>query len=144
VKIPKFIQIFLFIFTSKYLKIMKTYQANLINSIALILMPLWSYFTYEGTVDKPEQSLTALIPLFLGIVLLLCNGGVKKENKIIAHIAVLITFIAILGLFMPLKAAIADGRSLSIFRVCLMLLTGVLAMITFVRSFIENRKKKSS
>ena len=120
---------------------MKTYQANLLNSITLILMPLWAYLTFEGTVDKPEQSVTAFIPLFFGVVLLLCNGGVKKENKIIAHIAVLVTLIALLGLTMPLKAAVADGRTLSIIRVAAMLLTGSLAMISFIKSFIAARKK---
>jgi len=120
---------------------MKTHQANLLNSITLILMPLWAYLTFEGTVDKPEQSVTAFIPLFFGVVLLLCNGGVKKENKIIAHIAVLVTLIALLGLTMPLKAAVADGRTLSIIRVAAMLLTGSLAMISFIKSFIAARKK---
>ena len=120
---------------------MKTHQANLLNSITLILMPLWAYLTFEGTVDKPEQSVTAFIPLFFGVVLLLCNGGVKKENKIIAHIAVLVTLIALLGLTMPLKAAVADGRTLSIIRVTAMLLTGSLAMISFIKSFIAARKK---
>ena len=120
---------------------MKTHQANLLNSIILILMPLWAYLTFEGTVDKPEQSVTAFIPLFFGVVLLLCNGGVKKENKIIAHIAVLVTLIALLGLTMPLKAAVADGRTLSIIRVAAMLLTGSLAMISFIKSFIAARKK---
>ena len=120
---------------------MKTHQANLLNSITLILMPLWAYLTFEGTVDKPEQSVTAFIPLFFGVVLLLCNGGVKKENKIIAHIAVLVTLIALLGLTMPLKAAVSDGRTLSIIRVAAMLLTGSLAMISFIKSFIAARKK---
>ena len=120
---------------------MKTHQANLLNSITLILMPLWAYLTFEGTVDKPEQSVTAFIPLFFGVVLLLCNGGVKKENKIIAHIAVLVTLIALLGLTMPLKAAVADGRTLSVIRVAAMLLTGSLAMISFIKSFIAARKK---
>ena len=120
---------------------MKTHQANLLNSITLILMPLWAYLTFEGTVDKPEQSVTAFIPLFFGVVLLLCNGGVKKENKIIAHIAVLVTLIALLGLTMPLKAAVADERTLSIIRVAAMLLTGSLAMISFIKSFIAARKK---
>ena len=124
----------------KFIK-MKTHQANLLNSITLILMPLWAYLTFEGTIDKPEQSITAFIPLFFGVVLLLCNGGVKKENKIIAHIAVLVTLIALLGLTMPLKAAIADGRTLSIIRVVAMLLTGSLAMISFIKSFIAARKK---
>jgi len=44
-------------------------------------------------------------------------------------------------LFMPFKAAISEGRELSIFRVAAMLITGVIAMTTFVRSFIANRKK---
>ena len=120
---------------------MKTNQANLLNSLTLILMPLWAYFTFEGTIEKPEQSVTAFIPLFFGVILLLCNPGIKKENKIIAHIAVLITLITILGLTMPLKAAIIEGRNLSIFRVAAMLLTSVLAMITFIKSFIKARKK---
>ena len=120
---------------------MKTFQANLINSLTLILMPLWSYLTYEGTADKPEQSITALIPLFLGVLLLLCNNGIKNNNKIIAHVAVLITLIAIGGLSKPLMSAIEEGRNLGIFRVTLMVLTSVIAMITFVKSFIEARKK---
>ncbi len=120
---------------------MKTNQANLLNALTLILMPLWSYLTYEGTVEKPDQSITALIPLFLGVVLLLCNGGVKRENKMIAHIAVFITLIALIGLLKPLNAAIDDGRTLSIFRVVAMLITGSLAMITFIKSFIAARKK---
>ena len=122
---------------------MKTYQANLINSLSLILMPLWAYLTFEGTVEKPEQSLTAFIPLFFGVILILCNGGLKKENKIIAHIAVLVTLIALLGLTMPLKAAFVEGRNDSVFRVSFMILTSILAMITFVKSFIANRSKKS-
>tara|TARA_X000000368_G_C22920610_1_gene662866 strand:- start:52 stop:417 length:366 start_codon:yes stop_codon:yes gene_type:complete len=121
---------------------MKTHQANLINSLTLILMPLWAYLTYEGTVEKPEQSITALIPLFLGVILLLCNKGVKHNNKIIAHIAVLITLIAIGGLLSkPLMSAIEEGRTLGIFRVSLMVLTSVIAMITFIKSFIQARKK---
>ena len=122
---------------------MKTYQANLINSLSLILMPLWAYLTFEGTVEKPEQSLTAFIPLVFGVILILCNGGLKKENKIIAHIAVLVTLIALLGLTMPLKAAFVEGRNDSVFRVSFMILTSILAMITFVKSFIANRSKKS-
>ena len=123
---------------------MKTYQANLINGLTLILMPLWAYLTYKGTVAKPEPPITALIPLFLGVILFLCNNGLKKENKVIAHIAVAVTLIALLGLFMPLKAAISEDRTLSVVRVVIMLFTGMLAMITFVRSFIANRKSKQS
>jgi hypothetical protein len=121
---------------------MKTYQVNLLNSLTLILMPLWAFLTFEGTLEKPDQSPTAFIPLLFGVVLLLCNRGLKKENKIIAHIAVLVTLVALLGLTMPLKAAIIDQRTLSIIRVVAMLLTGSLAMISFIKSFIAARKNK--
>ena len=59
---------------------MRPYQANLLNSITLILMPLWAYFFFVGSEDKPELSLTAFIPLIFGIILLLCNGGIKKRK----------------------------------------------------------------
>ena len=121
---------------------MKTYQANFLNSVTLILMCLWAYLTYEP-VDEKSQNFTALIPLFFGVVLLLCHKGIKNENKIIAHIAVLVTLISIIGIASkPLISAIEDGRNLSIFRVALMLLTSIIAMITFVKSFIKARQKK--
>tara|TARA_B100000965_G_scaffold358467_1_gene337874 strand:+ start:695 stop:1066 length:372 start_codon:yes stop_codon:yes gene_type:complete len=122
---------------------MTTTRANLLNSLTLILMPLWAYLTFEGTVEKPDQSVTAFIPLFLGVVLLLCSKGIKKENKIIAHVAVLVTLVALLGLTMPLKAAISDGRMLSTIRVVIMISTGIIAMYTFIQSFIRNRKEKN-
>lgn len=121
---------------------MRPYQANLLNSITLILMPLWAYLTFEGTIEKPELSMTAFIPLVFGFILLLCSIGLKKENKIVAHIAVLITFIALLGLTMPLKAAILDNRTLSLIRVVAMILTGALAMYTFIKSFIKARQDR--
>ena len=130
---------------------MKTYQANLLNALILILMPLWAYLTYEGTLEKPEQSVTALIPLFLGFTLLLCHKGIKNENKIIAHVAVLLTLIAHIAVVVTLLILIAlVGKRLPIsieqggaglFRVIAMSLTSFLAMITFVKSFIANRKK---
>ena len=35
------------------------------------------------------SSPTALIPVGFGTVLILCTPGVKKQNKVIAHVAVL-------------------------------------------------------
>ncbi|MAI18028.1 MAG: hypothetical protein CMH04_05135 [Marinovum sp.] len=120
---------------------MQPSKVNLINSLILIVMPLWAYLTYESSDPNSSQSVTALIPMFLGIVLLFCTNGIKNENKIIAHIAVFLTLLALLGLFKPLTSAISDSRGLSIFRVSLMLITCIFSMITFVRSFIAARKK---
>lgn len=120
---------------------MKTYQANLLNSLTLILMSLWAYFSFEPSAEKLTAPITAFIPLVFGVILIICNGGIKKENKTISHVAVVVTFLAIIGLTKPLNAAIDEDRLISVFRVSLMILTGVIAMIVFIKSFIANRKK---
>tara|TARA_B100001741_G_scaffold313495_1_gene319943 strand:- start:28114 stop:28485 length:372 start_codon:yes stop_codon:yes gene_type:complete len=120
---------------------MQPSKANLINSLILIVMPLWAYLSYESSNANSTQSITALIPMFIGIILLFCTNGIKNQNKIIAHIAVFLTLLALVGLFKPLTSAISDSRSLSVFRVTLMLITCIFSMIAFVRSFIAARKK---
>ncbi len=120
---------------------MKTYQANLLNVLTLISMSLWAYFAYEPTPEKMSPSVTTFIPLVFGVILLLCHSGIKKENKIIAHVAVLVTLLAVVGLTKPLMAAIDADRFMAVFRVGAMILTGTIAMITFIRSFIAARKK---
>ena len=112
---------------------MTTTKANLLNSITLIVIGLWGYFD----VDSP----TALIPVFFGVLLFLCNSGVKNENKIIAHIAVLLTIlllIALVGMRLPKSI---DSGGIGLYRVLAMILTSTLAMVAFIRSFINARKK---
>jgi len=121
---------------------MQPSKANLINSLILIVMPLWAYLTYESSNAGSTQSITALIPMFIGVVLLFCTNGIKNQNKIIAHIAVILTLLALVGLFKPLTSAISESRDLSIFRVSLMLIACIFSMITFVKSFITARKNR--
>ena len=116
---------------------MTTVRANLINSISLILFPLWAYFTSE------TPSITALIPTFIGTILLLCTTGIKNENKAIAHVAVILTLLAALGLVKPLTGAISRDDSIAIIRVVIMMSTSILAMTIFIQSFIRNRKQKT-
>ena len=55
-------------------------------------MGSWSYLINES------RPITALIPVFVGLCLLLLNKRVKNEDKLGAHLAVLITFLIIIGL----------------------------------------------
>ncbi len=114
---------------------MKPHSASLLNAIVLIAMGLWGYFA--------TSSGTAFIPVGFGVALLLCNNGLRKENKTIAHIAVLLTtviLLALLGMRLP-KALNAGG--LSLVRTILPILTGLLAMVAFIRSFRAVRKAKT-
>ena len=90
----------------------------------------------------PENNPTALIPVGFGVVLLLCYNGVKTQNKVVAHIAVLLTLVILLALIgMRLPKSIEDG-GIGLVRVILMISTSVLAMVYFVKSFIDARKAK--
>ena len=76
-------------------------------------------------------------------ILIVCSKGVKNQNKLIAHIAVLLTLIILLSLAgMRLPKSIESG-GLGLFRVLSMILTSTLAMIFFIKSFIDARKNKS-
>jgi hypothetical protein len=112
---------------------MNATKANLINSISLIAFGIWGYLE----VASP----TALIPVGFGVALLLCNNGVKNQNKVVAHIAVLLTLVILLALVgMRLPKSLESG-GLGLIRVIAMCGTSLLAMVYFVRSFIEARKK---
>ena len=113
---------------------MKAYIASLINAAALITLSLWGYFSSE------TPSLTALIPTGIGIVILILNKGVKNENKVIAHIVVTLTLVVLIGLIKPLLGALDRNDTLAIIRVTTMILTTVMAMAFFVKSFIDARK----
>jgi hypothetical protein len=115
---------------------MKPHVASLINALVLIGISLWGYF---GS-DKPSP--TAFIPAGFGVALLACLPGVKSHNKVVAHIAVLLTLIVLVALFMPLKGAIGRGDTMAIIRVGVMMLSTVVAMIFFVKSFIDARKSR--
>jgi len=116
---------------------MKPYFASLINAIVLITLGLWGYFGSE------TPSFTALIPVFAGVILVFLNPGLKKENKVIAHIAVIITLLVLIGLIKPLTGAFGRGDNIAIFRVIFMMLFTLLALISFISSFIDARKNKS-
>jgi hypothetical protein len=114
---------------------MNSYIANLINSVTLITIGLWGF--------TESSSPTALIPVLFGFILLVCSNGVKNQNKLISHVAVLLTLIILLSLAgMRLPKSIESG-GLVLFRVLSMIGTSILAMIFFVRSFIDARKNRS-
>jgi len=113
---------------------MDSFKANVINSLSLMFIGLWGYLE----VVSP----TALIPVIFGVILLLCTNGLKKQNKLIAHIAVLLTLVILVALiFMRLPKSL-DSGGIGLIRVIIMILTSIFSMIYFVKSFIANRINK--
>ena len=111
---------------------MNAHTASLVNAIILITVGGLCYFD--------SGSHTSLIPVFIGAVLVLLNKGIKNQNKVIAHIAVLVTLLGF-ALIMPLMRAMEDGRTDAVLRILIMLSSTVYAMVFFVKSFIDARRK---
>lgn len=115
---------------------MKPYFASFLNSLVLIVLGFWGY------ISSDTPSVTALIPVFAGIVLLILTPWFKKGNKIIAHVAVGITLLILIAFIKPLSGAIGRNDTLAIVRVSVMMVTSFLVMLVFVKSFIDARVKR--
>ena len=115
---------------------MKTYLVSLINAFVLILLGLWGYFGSE------TPSFTALIPVAIGIILLLLNWGLRKENRAIAHIVVILTFLTLVALIKPMAGAFNRSDTLAIIRVGFMFITTLVALVYFVKSFRDARENR--
>ena len=114
---------------------MKAHTASLMNALILIGFGLWAYL---GS-DSPSK--TALIPVVFGVVLLALYPGVRKENKMVAHIAVLLTLLILSGLVKPLLGAL-DRNGLAVVRVVVMMVSTIVALIFFIKSFIDVRRAR--
>lgn len=117
---------------------MKAHTANLINALVLIAFGLWAYFGSE------TPSATAFIPVGFGVVLLAFYKGVEKEDKIVAHIAVLLTLLILIALVKPLTAALGRDDSMAVVRVVVMMLTSALSMVFFIKSFVDVRRARAA
>lgn len=117
---------------------MKSHLANLINAFILIALGSWAYIASD------DPSLTALIPVFAGIILLLLYKGIKAGNKTVGHIAVVITLLIMVGLVKPLLGALGRADDMAISRVGIMMLSGLYALIIFIREFIQVRRNKQN
>jgi len=111
-------------------------QFNLINSIALISMSVWGYID--------TNSFTALIPAVFGVILLLLGTMLRNEKlvKLSAHLVVLFTLFILVALVVQVLPGVVERGGIGLIRVILMISTSAIAMIVFIKSFIDNRKSR--
>ncbi len=117
---------------------MKPFQINIITAVILIIMGLWGYLS------AAEPSPTALIPVGFGVIFALATPAFRRGNKIVVHIVVLLTLLLIIALFMPLNAAIGREDTMAIVRVVIMLFASIIALVIYIKSFIDARRARES
>jgi len=115
---------------------MKPYFVNFAFGLALIILSVAGYF-FSAT-----PSSTAFIPAAFGLVLISMTSGMKKENKVVAHIVVTLTLLVLIALAMPLRGAIQREDSGAILRIIVMMAAGVLAMAVYIKSFVDARRNR--
>ena len=114
---------------------MNAYKGHILNSLTFLIMGSWGYFV--------TQAPSALAPILIGVVLLSLSQGVKSENKAMAHVAVIITILGLIGIAMkPLVGALSSDDIMKKIRVFSMVITSVIAIIFFVKSFIDAGKAR--
>ena len=111
------------------------FWSTIVNGVTLIVMGSWAYLS-------GDSSPMALIPVGLGAGFLVLSPGVKTYNKVVAHIVALLAVATIASLFAPLSMVAAQGDSLKVFRVGLMIATTLVALFFYVKSFIDARKAR--
>lgn len=117
---------------------MKPYLINAINASILVIVGLLGYF---GS-DTP--SVTALIPVFAGVILLVLVKGMKDGNKVVAHIVVTLTLLTLMALFKPLSGALSRNDTGAVIRVFIMITSNLVALIVYIKSFIDARRNRKA
>ncbi len=71
---------------------MKTpHKVNFYYAIFLLLIGLFGFIARYST--EGDMQVTSLIPAFFGFIFLFFTKGIKNENSIIAHLAVVLTLV---------------------------------------------------
>ena len=117
---------------------MKPYVATLINAILLIAISLFGYFS------SPTPSFTAFIPAIFGLIFLIMIPGLKKENKIIAHVSSTLLIVLLIALIKPLTGAIGRMDHAATWRIGIMLIATLATFLTYLNQFIQVRRNRKA
>lgn len=115
---------------------MKPYQVNILNATILMTLGLWGYLA------STSPSPTALIPVGFGTIFVLATPSLRKDNKMVAHVVVLLTLVLAFALIMPLRGALNREDFFSAVRVGVMLAGCVAALVIYIRGFVEARRAR--
>jgi len=95
---------FLFLLLKQTIIMEKPHQVNLIYSIILITAGIAGFVLRY--LEAKDFQYTSLIPAAFGVILLSMTNGIKIQNKIVSHLAVILTVIlGVMTLVMFLKSS---------------------------------------
>ncbi|MGB9697160.1 MAG: hypothetical protein ACP5P3_02760 [Ignavibacteria bacterium] len=107
---------------------MKNYQVMAFNAIILIALGIYGY-------TIPPHSLTSLISVVVGILLLVISLFLKNENPLAAHIGVILTGVTMVSFFI-----VGFLRMNPI--IILMAVVTLLAFVFYISDFFKRKAER--
>ncbi|MEM0899451.1 MAG: hypothetical protein AAGI92_05815 [Pseudomonadota bacterium] len=117
---------------------MNAYLATVICAGALLIGGLVLL-----AVGAPNPFLVSICGL-LGFALLSCAPGVKAENKTVAHAAVMIVLVVLLGSLWYFFTGLQQGNTVLAAIAGIIAADAVLAKVFFIKSFRDARKAREA
>lgn len=116
------------------------HKVNIIYAFLLIILGLFGFlarYYYQG-----DFQFTSLIPAVFGLILIPMTKGIRNENTVIAHIAVVLTLVlGVMITFMFFKAlSIEFIGSRKFFIFLISGLASYIALGIYVAGFIDKKK----
>ena len=108
---------------------MRNFTVMITNAVVLIVIGIYGYFT--------SGSPTAWISPVVGVILFIFAFPVKKENHVIAHIAISLTLLTAIVFFIV-------GFILPNSLVLIMAAVSLIATIMYVMDFIRRKKEREA
>ena len=115
---------------------MKLYLISMMNAFVLMIFGLWGYLGAE------TPSPIALIPVFVGALLLSLIQKLRYGSKSYIRLSLIITFLILIALIKPLIDAFMVTDTNAIYRVGFMMGSSLITLGFFVRNIIKVRKKR--
>ncbi|MEO1054056.1 MAG: hypothetical protein AAFX87_25690 [Bacteroidota bacterium] len=120
---------------------MQPHQVNRALSFIYILAGLIGFLARY--IEQGDFQYTALIPAIFGLILLPMTKGIRQENKVIAHVAVLVTLlVAVMVSSMLFKNDFEVTRKSIIFMV--IVAASLVALVIYIKGFIDKKRLNKS
>ena len=110
----------------------------MMNAFVLMTVGLWGYLLSE------TPSLTSLIPVFTGALLLTFIEKLRYGSKSFLRLSLIITALILIALIKPLTDALSRSESGAIYRIGFMMVSSAITVGFFVRKYIKVNKKKAN
>jgi hypothetical protein len=116
---------------------MKIYLISMMNAFVLMTFGLWGYLASE------TPSLTSLIPVFAGALLLTFVEKLRYGSKSFLRLSLIFTALILIALVKPLTDALSLSDSNAIYRIGFMMVLCAITVGFFVRKYIKVNKKRA-